>query len=41
MRAAWIEKRRGQSNVTQMHYARQGLVTEEMAPELYEAGAFD
>ncbi len=31
MRAAWIEKRRGQKNVTQMHYARQGLVTEEMA----------
>ena len=31
MRSAWIEKRRGQANVTQLHYARQGLVTEEMA----------
>src|SRR5437868_7427841 len=30
MRAAWIEKRRGQPNVSQMHFARQGLVTEEM-----------
>ena len=31
MRAPWIERRRGQPNVTQMHYARQGVVTEEMA----------
>jgi phosphomethylpyrimidine synthase len=31
MRAEWIAKRRGQPNVTQMHYARQGVVTEEMA----------
>jgi len=31
MRAEWIAKRRGQANVTQMHYARQGIVTEEMA----------
>jgi len=35
MRAAWIEKRSGQitrsANVTQMHYARAGVVTEEMA----------
>jgi phosphomethylpyrimidine synthase len=31
MRSAWIEKRRGQANVTQLHYARQGVVTEEMA----------
>jgi phosphomethylpyrimidine synthase len=30
MRTAWIESRRGQANVTQMHYARQGLITEEM-----------
>ena len=30
MRAAWIEKRRGLSNVTQMHFARAGQVTEEM-----------
>ncbi len=31
MRSAWIEKRRGDANVSQMHYARQGLITEEMA----------
>ena len=31
MRSAWIQKRRGQANVTQLHYARQGVVTEEMA----------
>jgi phosphomethylpyrimidine synthase len=31
MRAGWVEKRRGQKNVTQIHLARQGLVTEEMA----------
>ncbi|MEM7771211.1 MAG: phosphomethylpyrimidine synthase [Cyanobacteria bacterium P01_E01_bin.6] len=30
MRKQWIEKRHGQSNVSQMHYARQGTVTEEM-----------
>ena len=30
MRTEWIAKRRGQGNVTQMHYARQGVVTEEM-----------
>ena len=30
MRTEWIAKRRGQSNVSQMHYARQGVVTEEM-----------
>jgi phosphomethylpyrimidine synthase len=30
MRTSWVEKRRGQSNVTQMHYARKGVVTEEM-----------
>ncbi|NET62045.1 MAG: phosphomethylpyrimidine synthase ThiC [Symploca sp. SIO2E6] len=30
MRAEWIAKRRGQGNVSQMHYARQGIVTEEM-----------
>jgi phosphomethylpyrimidine synthase len=30
MRAEWIAKRRGHANVTQMHYARQGRVTEEM-----------
>jgi len=31
MRAGWVEKRRGQANVTQIHLARQGQVTEEMA----------
>ena len=31
MRASWVSARQGQANVSQMHYARQGLVTEEMA----------
>jgi phosphomethylpyrimidine synthase len=31
MRADWIAKRRGQANVTQMHLARRGVLTEEMA----------
>jgi phosphomethylpyrimidine synthase len=31
MRADWIARRRGRSNLTQMHLAREGLVTEEMA----------
>ncbi len=31
MRADWIAKRRGQANVTQMHLARRGIVSEEMA----------
>src|SRR5512142_16345 len=31
MRADWIAKRRGQANVTQLHLARRGVVTEEMA----------
>ena len=30
MRAAWIEKRRGSANVSQMHFARTGTITEEM-----------
>ncbi|HEY9663180.1 MAG TPA: phosphomethylpyrimidine synthase ThiC, partial [Allocoleopsis sp.] len=30
MRTAWVAQRRGQGNVSQMHYARQGIVTEEM-----------
>jgi phosphomethylpyrimidine synthase len=30
MRAEWIAKRRGHANVTQLHYARLGIVTEEM-----------
>jgi len=30
MRAEWIANRRGHANVSQMHYARQGVVTEEM-----------
>src|SRR5512138_3153790 len=31
MRADWIGKRRGKPNVSQMHFARQGVVTEEIA----------
>ncbi len=31
MRSEWVSKRIGQNCVTQMHYARQGLVSEEMA----------
>jgi phosphomethylpyrimidine synthase len=30
MRTAWVKERLGQSNVTQMHYARKGVVTQEM-----------
>ena len=30
MRASWIASRKGQVNVSQMHFARQGVVTEEM-----------
>jgi len=30
MRAGWIEQRRGRPNVTQMHFARLGVTTEEM-----------
>ncbi|MCU0526180.1 MAG: phosphomethylpyrimidine synthase [Elainella sp. Prado103] len=30
MREAWVAARRGHSNVSQMHYARQGWITEEM-----------
>jgi len=31
MRSGWVEKRRGQANVTQIHLARQGVISEEMA----------
>ena len=31
MRTQWVQKRMGQECVTQMHYARQGRITEEMA----------
>ncbi|WP_017298920.1 phosphomethylpyrimidine synthase [Nodosilinea nodulosa] len=31
MRTEWIAKRQGHANVSQMHYARQGMITEEMA----------
>ena len=31
MRASWVSPRQGQANVSQMHYARQGVITEEMA----------
>ena len=30
-RSLWIEKRKGETNVSQMHYARKGILTEEMA----------
>ena len=30
MRKNWVVSRRGRANVTQMHYARQGVMTEEM-----------
>ncbi len=30
MRSEWIAKRHGQANVSQMYYARQGVITEEM-----------
>ena len=30
-RSAWIEKRKGHTNVSQMHYARKSVLTEEMA----------
>jgi phosphomethylpyrimidine synthase len=30
MRQEWVAPRRGQANVSQMHYARQGIITEEM-----------
>ena len=30
MRAEWVESRRGLAHVTQMHFARQGVVTQEM-----------
>jgi phosphomethylpyrimidine synthase len=30
LRTEWIAKRQGQANVSQMHYARQGVITEEM-----------
>ena len=31
MRTSWVASRKGKSNVSQLHFARQGLVTEEMA----------
>jgi phosphomethylpyrimidine synthase len=31
MRTEWIAKRQGHANKSQMHYARQGVITEEMA----------
>ncbi len=30
-RSVWTEKRQGHANVSQMHYARKGIITEEMA----------
>ncbi len=31
MRTSWVASRKGKTNVSQMHFARQGLITEEMA----------
>ncbi len=31
MRTAWVASRKGKSNVSQLYFARQGVVTEEMA----------
>ncbi len=31
MRTSWIASRKGKSNVSQLHFARQGVITEEMA----------
>ena len=31
MRATRVESRKGQANVSQTYYARQGVITEEMA----------
>ena len=31
IRSSWVERRAGDKVCTQMHYARQGIVTEEMA----------
>jgi len=31
MRAEWVARRQGEKNVSQMHYARKGAITEEMA----------
>ncbi|HTL47322.1 MAG TPA: phosphomethylpyrimidine synthase ThiC [Verrucomicrobiae bacterium] len=31
LRDAWVDKRQGDGNRTQMHYARKGIITEEMA----------
>ena len=31
MRAEWVARRKGEKNISQMHYARKGVITEEMA----------
>ncbi len=31
MRTAWVASRKGKSNVSQLHFARQGIITEEIA----------
>ena len=41
MRTDWVSARKGQANVSQMHYARKGVVTEEMACLLYTSDAAD
>ena len=30
MRTSWVATRKGQANVSQMHFARKGIITEEM-----------
>ena len=31
MRTSWVAPRKGKSNVSQLHFARQGVITEEIA----------
>ena len=31
MRTSWVASRQGKKNVTQLHFARQGVITEEIA----------
>ena len=31
MRTSWVASRKGKSNISQLHFARQGVITEEMA----------
>jgi len=38
MRKTWVDKRKGRANVTQMHFARQGLLPEEMPHDAQRGG---